>query len=167
MEIERKFTLKRLPDNIDKYPHHEISQAYILSTDPVIRIRQLDDEYILTYKSSGMMSRIEEELPLNKEAFNTLLKKTDGLIISKTRYLIPEKDSLTIELDCFHGELEGLYLAEVEFESEEQAKNYELASFFFEDVTFSSKYHNSSMSKMSKQELKDLVTDSSRGLNNS
>lgn len=49
MEIERKFTVKALPENLDSYPFHLIEQAY-LNTDPVLRIRRQDDEYYLTYK---------------------------------------------------------------------------------------------------------------------
>ncbi len=49
-------------------------------------------------------------------------QKADGILIKKTRYLIPLTDRLTIELDVFSDELEGLLLAEVEFETEEEAE---------------------------------------------
>ena len=55
MEIERKFLLRKIPENLDSYPYHLIEQAYLCVT-PVIRIRRQDDEYYLTYKGSGMMS---------------------------------------------------------------------------------------------------------------
>lgn len=47
------------------------------------------------------MAREEYNLPLTQEAYEHLKPKADGLVISKTRYLIPEKDGLTIELDVF------------------------------------------------------------------
>ena len=50
MEIERKFTIKQLPDNLDAYPHYEIKQAY-LCTDPVMRIRKQDSKYIFSASS--------------------------------------------------------------------------------------------------------------------
>ena len=53
MEIERKFTIRQLPDNLDAYPHYEIKQAY-LCTDPVMRIRKQDSKYIFTYKGRGL-----------------------------------------------------------------------------------------------------------------
>ena len=53
MEIERKFTVRKLPDNLDSYPFHIIEQAY-LNTDPVVRIRREDDAFYLTYKGKGM-----------------------------------------------------------------------------------------------------------------
>lgn len=92
MEIERKFLIKkdRFPDNLAQYPCHEIEQGY-LCTEPVVRIRRQDDEYYLTYKSKGFMTREEYNLPLTKDAYLHLKPKADGLVISKTRYLIPEK----------------------------------------------------------------------------
>lgn len=65
MEIERKFTLKSLPDNLESYPSHHIEQVY-LNYNPVVRARKQDDEYYLTYKGSGMMARDESNLPLNE-----------------------------------------------------------------------------------------------------
>lgn len=148
MEIERKFLIQiqRLPENLQDFPFHQIEQGY-LCTEPVVRIRRQDDEYYLTYKSKGLLSREEYNLPLTKEAYLHLKPKADGLVISKTRYLIPEKDGLTIELDVFHNEYKGLLLAEVEFPSEEAANAYVPPEWFGEDVTLSSKYHNSTLSR--------------------
>ena len=84
---------------------------------------------------------------LTREAYEHLKPKADGLVISKTRYLIPEKDGLTIELDVFHDDYEGLLLAEVEFPSEDAANAYTAPAWFGRDVTFSSDYHNSTLSK--------------------
>ena len=82
MEIERKFTIKELPANLDSYPCHHIEQAY-LNIAPVVRVRKEDDTYYLTYKGSGMMAREEYNLPLNKESYYHLREKADGKIISK------------------------------------------------------------------------------------
>ena len=90
MEIERKFLIQsqRLPKNLQDFPFHQIEQGY-LCTEPVVRIRRQDDQYYLTYKSKGLLSREEYNLPLTKEAYLHLKPKADGLVISKTRYLIP------------------------------------------------------------------------------
>ena len=146
MEIERKFLIDRLPENLEEYPHKELEQAY-LCTDPVVRVRKEGEEYVLTYKSKGLMMREEYNLPLNKTAYEHLLEKADGIVISKTRYILPEKDGLKIELDVFHGEHDGLILAEVEFPNEKMANSYCPPDWFGEDVTFSTKYHNSNLSK--------------------
>ena len=147
MEIERKFLIKKLPDNLTSYKARKIEQAY-LCTDPVVRVRRDNDDYYLTYKSKGMIVREEYNLPLTKEAYGHLLAKADGNIITKTRYEIPEKDNLTIELDVFEGKFDGLILAEVEFASEEEALGYIPPEWFGEDVSNSTKYHNSTLSRL-------------------
>ena len=116
MEIERKFLIKRenLPENLEQYPSKVIEQGY-LCTEPVVRIRKSNDNYYLTYKSKGLLAREEYNLPLTKEAYEHLKPKADGIVISKVRYVIPEKDGLSIELDVFKAPYEGLLLAEVEF----------------------------------------------------
>ena len=146
MEIERKFLIDRLPEKLEVYPHKELEQGY-LCTDPVVRVRKEGEEYVLTYKSKGLMMREEYNLPLNKTAYEHLLEKADGIVISKTRYILPEKDGLKIELDVFHGEHDGLILAEVEFPNEKMANSYCPPDWFGEDVTYSTKYHNSNLSK--------------------
>ena len=146
MEIERKYLIHKLPDHLEAYPHRTLEQAY-LCTEPVVRVRRDADDYILTYKSKGLLAREEYNLPLTQEAYEHLRPKADGIVISKTRYLIPEKNGLTIELDIFHKDYDGLFLAEVEFCSEEQANAYVPPAWFGEDVTYSSEYHNSTLSK--------------------
>ena len=68
MEIERKYLIDRLPENIEQYECKHIEQGY-LNTDPVVRIRKSNDKYTLTYKGAGLMCREEYNLPLNAEAF--------------------------------------------------------------------------------------------------
>lgn len=145
MEIERKFLIDRLPDDLDRYACLEIQQAY-LCTDPVVRIRRQDHDYILTYKSKGFLAREEYNLPLNQRAYQHLLEKADGIILSKKRWLIPLQDDLTAELDVFDAPYEGLYLAEVEFSSEEAADAFIPPDWFGEEVTYSPLYHNSTLS---------------------
>lgn len=147
-EIEKKFLIKKLPENLESYKYHIIEQGY-LSTEPVIRVRRSDDEYYMTYKGSGMLQRTEYNLPLTEESYNHLIKKADGNIISKKRYLIPiENTSLTIELDVFSEPFAPLVMAEVEFESLEDAENFSLPDWFDKEVTNDKRYHNSNMTKM-------------------
>ena len=160
MEIERKFLLKCIPENLENYSCHLIEQAY-LCTEPVVRIRRQDEEYYMTYKGSGMMSREEYNLPLNREAYEHLLPKADGNVISKKRYLIPLSNeeinpeclsllngaSLTVELDEFAPPFAPLLLAEVEFPNEAAANAFRMPEWFGEDVTQDVRYHNSHMSR--------------------
>lgn len=158
MEIERKFLIQKLPENLQEYPCRVIEQAY-LNTDPVVRVRKEDDTYYLTYKGKGMMAREEHNLTLNKESYYHLRDKADGNIISKKRYLIPlanpgfqegfpappEDYSLMIELDVFEAPFAPLILAEVEFGSKSAAEAFLPPCWFGEEVTYQKEYHNSYM----------------------
>lgn len=153
MEIEKKFLVnpESLPFDISQFESHLIEQAY-LCTDPVVRVRKEDETYYMTYKGKGLMAREEYNLPLNEEAYNHLLEKADGNIITKRRYLIPFNDNslnknLTIEFDIFEGVFKGICLAEIEFETVEDAENIVPPAWFDRDVTFERTYHNSEMSK--------------------
>ncbi len=146
MEIERKYLITKLPTNLDQYKKRIIEQGY-LCTDPVVRIRRDNNDYELTYKSKGLMIREEHNLPLTKEAYQHLKRKIDGHLITKVRYMIPY-NNYTIELDVFTGTLAPLILAEVEFDSEDASNQFTPPIWFGEEVTFSSKYHNSNLSKI-------------------
>ena len=146
MEIERKYLVSHIPDNLSEYHCRQIEQGY-LSTNPVVRVRRDNDEYYLTYKGKGMMVREEYNLRLNREAYEHLIQKADGNVITKKRYEIPDNTGHTIELDIFEGVFAGTVLAEVEFDSVEEADSYVAPEFFIKDVTTDTQYHNSNMSK--------------------
>lgn len=101
MEIERKFTITRLPDNLTSYPCHIIEQAY-LNTDPVVRIRRQDDSYYMTYKGKGLLAREEYNLPLNEASYYHLLEKADGNIISKNAMSYPSTIRSSIRHICHY-----------------------------------------------------------------
>ncbi len=177
MEIERKFTVRRLPENLEQYPCRIIEQAY-LNTDPVVRVRRQDDDYYMTYKGKGLLAREEYNLPLNETAYYHLREKADGNVISKKRYVIPIAEpaftdgvslpasaaessaaavpsagesvdpvSLCVELDIFEPPFAPLVIAEVEFPSEELANAFVPLDWFDRDVTHDPAYHNSNMSR--------------------
>lgn len=144
MEIERKYLIRRLPENLSQYQCKKIAQGYIC-TNPVVRIRKSDDEYYLTYKGKGLMAREEYNLPLTQEGYEHMLPKIDGRLIEKSRYLIPLEGKLTAELDIFEGDLAPLIIIEVEFDSLDAANSFIPPEWFGEDVTESRKYHNSNL----------------------
>ena len=164
MEIERKFTISKLPDNLTAYPCRIIEQAY-LNTDPVVRIRRQDDDFYLTYKGKGLLAREEYNLPLNEASYYHLRKKADGNIISKKRYVIPidhpqfdttytssaeisiDQISLSVELDIFEAPFDSLVIAEVEFPNQEMAEAFPPLDWFSQDVTNDPAYHNSNLSR--------------------
>ena len=141
---------EKLPKDLGQYPVWCLEQAY-LCREPVIRVRKEEykekKEFILTYKSDGLMEREEYNLPLTQESYLHLKAKADGKVITKKRYRIPEKSSLMIELDIFEGDLEGLIMAEVEFPDKETANAYRPPEWFGKEVTFDKTYHNSNLSK--------------------
>lgn len=145
MEIERKFTVKRLPGDLERYPHRRVEQAY-LCTRPVVRVRRSGEEFWLTYKGEGLLAREEYNLPLTEEAYLHLLPKADGLVIEKDRFCIPWK-GYTIELDVFGKDLAPLILAEVEFPTEEAALAFRPPEWFDREVTYDPAYSNSNLSK--------------------
>lgn len=144
MEIERKYLIIHIPFDIAGYPFHQIEQAY-LSTAPVVRVRQEDDTYYLTYKSKGLMALGGIQSAADRwNPMCHLRSEADGRILTKKRYLIPmEGTEYTIELDIFLGEYEGLKLAEVEFPSEEAALAFVPPEWFGREVTFTGEYQNS------------------------
>ena len=159
MEIERKFLADPSGLTLSDYPSKEMSQGYI-STDPVIRIRQSNDSFRLTVKSDGLLAREEFETDLTAEQYRQLSEKVSGIFIQKTRYLIPcpGDASLTIELDIFHGDLEGLIYAEVEFPSVEAAYAFIPPSWFLREVTEDGSYTNAALSRLTPEELNDFMT---------
>lgn len=139
MEIERKFLVGELPQ-LDGYLHSEIVQGYV-SFSPEIRVRQLDDKYYRTEKGEGMIIREENEWEIDKEAAEKMFKEVKTNLIEKTRYYIPY-NKYVIELDIYKGVFKGLIVAEVEFESMEEAQAFTPPDWFIEDISEKREYRN-------------------------
>jgi len=144
MEIERKWRVLTLPDDLSRYECIEMEQAY-LNEHPTVRIRRENDDYILTYKgiSDNDISHTEYNLPLTKEAFEHMLPKCDGRIIKKKRYRIPlEGTELCAELDIFDEPFSPLKIVEVEFPSTDAAGEFNPPAWFGEDVSHDRRFKN-------------------------
>ena len=143
MEIERKFlvTADFRPYAISR---HRIVQGYISArSGRTVRIRLYDDNAFLTIKGpsfDGGLSRHEFEYAIPKEDAPALLALCEGGIIDKTRWLIPAGER-TFEVDEFHGNNEGLVIAEVELSAEDEA--YAKPGFIGKEVTGDRRYYNS------------------------
>ena len=146
MEIEKKYLTTNIPFDLDKFSKTEIQQSYI-STDPVIRIRKSDENYFLTFKGSGEISREEFETLITKNQYENLLKTAETKVISKTRYFIPLNDGLTAETDIYYGELKGLITTEVEFKTQTECDSFVAPSWFGKDISSDNRYKNSSLSR--------------------
>ena len=160
MEIERTFTVKTMPTDLDRYDKRLIEQAY-LCTEPVIRVRRDNEDYYLTCKGSGLTAHTELEFPLDVNSYEHMKKKADGNVISKTRFMIPIKNpvfsdgfipapglNLTVELDVFEPPFASLVIAEVEFPDTKTCSAYIPELWFDSDVSNEKKYHNSYLSSI-------------------
>ena len=156
MEIERKFKVLKLPNNIEKYEKAEIEQGY-LCIKPTVRIRKNNNTYTLNYKykdknivEQKAIQNIEYEMPLTKDNYEHLLSKVDNHMIIKTRYKVPIENELIAEIDVFHGNLEGLIFSEVEFKNISDSENFEKPEWMGEDISFDKRYDNTLLSRIDK-----------------
>jgi adenylate cyclase len=139
VEIERKF----LPDTeaLPKLVGGEtMIQAY-LGQDPTVRVRVSSERSTLTIKGSGLTARQEIELEIPEEAARAMveLRPLDSRILEKTRYRLDFEGHIW-EVDIFHSRLEGLALAEVELQSEDE--EVALPPWAGKEVTNDSRYQN-------------------------
>lgn len=144
MEVERKFRLRRLPDlsGTDADP---IEQGYLaVGADGEVRLRRKGERTLLTVKRGRGLSRGEAEVEVSREQFETLWPLTDGRRLRKRRHVLPH-DGLEIEVDVYEDELEGLIVAEVEFDSEEQAREFEPPAWLGDEVTGDERFLNESL----------------------
>jgi adenylate cyclase len=112
-----------------------------------VRIRRRNGDAWLTVKSGGGRVRVEEEIVIDAERFERLWPLTEGLRIEKRRYEIDAGEGLVIELDVYAGALDGLLVAEVEFDSEEEAEAFAPPDWFGDDVTEDVRYKNQRLAR--------------------
>jgi CYTH domain-containing protein len=158
MEIERKFLVKELPDDLNYDTVLSIEQCYI-SISPEIRLRKITNtyhnyimnhNYYLTVKSDGDLEREEFEIQITREQYESLLIKHDGSLIRKNRYKYPisfDAYNLYAEIDNYYGHLSGLQIVEVEFPNNEVAKLFSdyIPEWFSEEVTYDKQYKNKNL----------------------
>jgi adenylate cyclase len=144
VEIERKFLVERVPQDLDAHPSAQIDQGYLAITDDglEVRLRRYGDQSFLTIKSGGGEVRLEEEIEIDERRFRSLWPLTEGRRISKRRYLLPTDSGAPIELDVYDGALNGLVTAEVEFDSSAAAAAFTSPPWLGRDVTDEPRYKN-------------------------
>ena len=146
-EIERKFLVVGEFKN-QAYNHTHIQQGYIASGNGrTVRVRIRDDKGYLTIKGpSGKegISRYEFEREIPLQDAQDLMRICEPGIIDKTRYLVKSPDGIhTWEVDEFHGDNDGLIMAEIELGSEDEA--YQKPAFIGREVTGDRRFYNSHM----------------------
>jgi|SRR5665811_392648 len=148
IEIERKFLVTSEKFKQEATSKERIVQGF-LGTHPerTVRIRIKGDSGFLTVKGKSNetgTSRFEWEKEIDAADAKAMLELCENGILEKTRYEIPVGKHI-FEVDEFHGENDGLIVAELELTSENQT--FEKPDWLGEEVTGDIKYYNSQLSK--------------------
>jgi len=143
IETERKFLVKRMKLTLPSHGY-KITQGYICSGEkPTVRIRIKGEKGYITVKgksgNSGM-SRYEWEKEIPLRDAEELMKLCTSGLIDKTRYEIDYCGNI-FEVDVFHELNDGLIVAEIELESEDQ--KFEKPDWLGKEVTLDKRYRNS------------------------
>lgn len=148
-EIERKFLV--LDDSFKEmaFACSHIVQGYLThGKGRSVRIRIRDDKAYLTIKGPSMhagLSRYEWEKEISVDDALDLMKLSEPGRIDKHRYLVKSGEHV-FEVDVFHGENEGLVMAEVELGSEDEP--FEKPPFIGKEVTGDRRYYNSFLTQV-------------------
>jgi len=146
-EIERKFLVCEVPDDLESHPSEQIEQGYVVVEGPAeVRVRRRSGGRTqLTVKSGSGRVRVEEEFEIDERRFDSLWPLSRGRRVAKTRYRIPSAGGVTIELDVYTGDLAGLVTAEVEFSSEAASDEFDPPEWFGRELTDDHRYANRSL----------------------
>lgn len=148
IEIERKFLVKNDSFKAIAFTQNQIAQGYLSSVpDRTVRVRIKSNKGFLTIKgasNAGGLSRFEweKEIPID-DAKNLLLLCEAG-VIDKTRFEV-KCGHHTFEIDVFHGNNNGLIVAEIELETE--TDSFEKPDWLGKEVTGDIRYYNAYLSK--------------------
>ncbi|MEM5565792.1 CYTH domain-containing protein [Psychroserpens sp. AS72] len=148
IEIERKFLVTSEAFKTESHKHTRIIQGF-LNTNPerTVRVRIKGDKGFLTVKGKSTqdgLSRFEWEKEISKPDAEALLKLCEKGVIDKIRYEVKMGEHV-FEVDVFHEENEGLIIAEVELNNEEEA--FEKPAWLGKEVTGDKRYYNSQLSQ--------------------
>ncbi|GAB6905946.1 conserved hypothetical protein [Desulfosarcina cetonica] len=143
VEIERKFLVRRLPDEVASATGTAIRQGYLIACadGTELRIREKAGRFLQTIKTGDGLCRTEIEIDLSQAQFEQLWPHTEGRRVSKTRYKLSLGENIA-ELDRFAGALAGLLLVEVEFPSEAASRVFVPPDWFGTEVTDDRRYKN-------------------------
>ena len=148
VEIERKFLVKNEKFKEESFQKKYIKQGFLNSDkNRVVRIRISDDKAFITVKGKSNKegtTRFEWEKEILKEEAEELLLLCEPSLIEKTRYLV-KKGKHIFEIDEFYGDNNGLIVAEIELNSENE--KFDKPSWLDKEVTGELEYYNSILSK--------------------
>lgn len=145
VEIERKFLIKGDFKSQATSSSH-IMQGYICrDSGRTVRIRIRDEKAYITIKGPvNGITRFEWEKEIDMDDAQELILLSIGPVIDKTRWLVPFEGH-TFEVDEFHGDNEGLIVAEVELKSADESVIF--PQWIGEEVTGDKRYYNSCLTR--------------------
>lgn len=165
VEIERKFLIESFPDNLgESVEISEMRQGYI-SVSPVVRIRSKKTEqgesFKLCFKSFGTLTRTEVEIDIEENKFTELIPLLSTPLVEKEQRVYSLKQyGYELNLECNRvtsgGENEFFY-AEVEFSSEDEARNFNPPDFLKKELTEYGRFTMSEYCKDSESFMKELL----------
>ncbi len=146
IEIERKFLLQSLPHALAFARREAMLQGYLaVDGDTEVRVRRTGAGSKLTIKHGGGEMRIEEELVLDPRQADALWELTSGRRLQKNRREM-RVEGVAVSVDEYAGALDGLIVAEVEFDDEQAARAFTPPAWFGREVTGETGYANRSLS---------------------
>lgn len=146
-EIERKFLVLSDAFKTVAATQNRIVQGY-LNSDPerTVRVRIKGNKGFLTIKGKGNASgttRLEWEKEIPVSEAELLLPLCEKGMIDKIRYEVPVGKHV-YEVDVFSGDNEGLVVAEIELNTEEES--FEKPNWLGKEVTGEERYYNAFLS---------------------
>ena len=167
-EIERKYAVNYLPEDLKIKDIIDIEQAFIYrDINTIIRIRKIQNkknnsiEYIYTVKTKGdieygenfekIANVYEIENSIQENEYNELIKNKISNVIRKTRMVIPIENNLHVEMDVYYEYLDGFLTAEIEFPNEHIANTFKKPKWLGEEIGYK-ELSNWNLSNMTKEE---------------
>lgn len=145
LEIERKFWMDGFPEGLDIISEVEIEQGYV-SIEPEVRIRKAVDkhtgreEFRMTIKGDGDLTRNEIETNITSDFYYDTVDFLDANMIIKD-YKKYKLGPWKFEVACVDpGTEREFYYGEIEFPTEEDAKNFVVPSYFGREITYNDEY---------------------------
>lgn len=176
-EIERKYEIKYIPDDIEIEKIENIEQVFIYhDKNTIIRIRKIESkikdgkkslDYIYTIKTKGDIEydnnynigkKYEIESNITKEYYEELLPRKISNKITKTRLVVPIQNNLKVEIDIYYDYLEGFLTAEVEFPNEEEANKFDKPNWLGKEIGYK-ELSNRQLAEMDEKAFRSKISE--------
>ncbi len=173
-EIERKYALNQIPENLRIEKAEIIEQGFIYRDfSTIIRVRKItpvypqkeEPYYIYTVKTKGDINytgdytlgqKYEIENEISREEYEKVIPHRISQKIIKTRIVVPIENQLKVEIDLYDDYLTGLLTAEVEFPDQEAAKHFHQPEWLGEELGYK-ELSNRKLAEMTKEEWQSKV----------